>query len=188
MRVDKRLLAARACDESPDVEFTILGVAAGHTGIPDRGSLHQMGTCVRRLAGRSLGAGGGGVPDESDFAQALLALPREYDDRHGGFGGAPKFPPSRVVEFLGRPLSPETWQPWDRTSPRQPSRPDSWTPTCDEATGRRPGRSAGRAGAMAEQRCHSPAGPAARALSRRLAQAASPYLLRHADNPVDWWS
>ncbi|MFI9581206.1 thioredoxin domain-containing protein [Streptomyces sp. NPDC052236] len=61
------------------------------------------GKIVRDLAGRSLAFGGdGGVPGEEELAQALLALTREYDERHGGFGGAPKFPPSMAVEFLLR--------------------------------------------------------------------------------------
>jgi uncharacterized protein YyaL (SSP411 family) len=60
------------------------------------------GNIVRELAGRSLAYGGDGVPGEEELAQALLALTREYDERHGGFGGAPKFPPSMSVEFLLR--------------------------------------------------------------------------------------
>ncbi|OII70610.1 thioredoxin domain-containing protein [Streptomyces sp. CC77] len=64
------------------------------------------GNIVRELSGRSLtleAAGGvGGVPREAELAQALLGLTREYDERYGGFGGAPKFPPSMVVEFLLR--------------------------------------------------------------------------------------
>ncbi|WP_046507361.1 thioredoxin domain-containing protein [Streptomyces odonnellii] len=60
------------------------------------------GRIVRELAGRSLGHGGDGVPGESELSQALLGLTREYDARHGGFGGAPKFPPSMVTEFLLR--------------------------------------------------------------------------------------
>ncbi|MEU2183859.1 thioredoxin domain-containing protein [Streptomyces thermolilacinus] len=61
------------------------------------------GNIVRELSGRSLAIGGdGGAPGEPELAQALLALTREYDERHGGFGGAPKFPPSMVVEFLLR--------------------------------------------------------------------------------------
>ena len=35
-------------------------------------------------------------------AAAVAALERDYDARHGGFGGAPKFPPSLVLEFLLR--------------------------------------------------------------------------------------
>ncbi|WP_299532754.1 thioredoxin domain-containing protein [uncultured Streptomyces sp.] len=60
------------------------------------------GRIVADLAGRSLAHGGQGVPDEADLAQALLGLTRDFDDKHGGFGGAPKFPPSMVVEFLLR--------------------------------------------------------------------------------------
>jgi uncharacterized protein len=57
---------------------------------------------VRDLAGREIDYGGAKVPGEADLAQALLGLSREYDARRGGFGGAPKFPPSMVLEFLLR--------------------------------------------------------------------------------------
>ncbi|TQK52212.1 hypothetical protein FBY35_2640 [Streptomyces sp. SLBN-118] len=60
------------------------------------------GKIVRDLAGRSLAYGGEGVPGEEELAQALLGLTREYDERNGGFGGAPKFPPSMALEFLLR--------------------------------------------------------------------------------------
>ncbi|MEU7282618.1 thioredoxin domain-containing protein [Streptomyces sp. NPDC045431] len=60
------------------------------------------GNIVRELAGRSLAFGGAGVPGEQELAQALLGLTRDYDAKYGGFGGAPKFPPSMVVEFLLR--------------------------------------------------------------------------------------
>ncbi|MEV0006698.1 thioredoxin domain-containing protein [Streptomyces sp. NPDC047973] len=60
------------------------------------------GRIVRDLAGRSLAVDGGGLPGEQELAQALLGLTRDYDEKHGGFGGAPKFPPSMVIEFLLR--------------------------------------------------------------------------------------
>lgn len=60
------------------------------------------GRIVGELAGRSLAHGGQGSPGEEELAQALLALTRDYDEKHGGFGGAPKFPASMVVEFLLR--------------------------------------------------------------------------------------
>ncbi|MET9557302.1 thioredoxin domain-containing protein [Streptomyces sp. NPDC006645] len=60
------------------------------------------GRIVGELAGRSLAHGGEGTPGEEESARALLALTRDYDERHGGFGGAPKFPASMVVEFLLR--------------------------------------------------------------------------------------
>ncbi|MFC9908837.1 thioredoxin domain-containing protein [Streptomyces sp. NPDC127197] len=60
------------------------------------------GKIVRDLAGREIGFGGTGAPGEQELAQALLGLTREYDPQRGGFGGAPKFPPSMVIEFLLR--------------------------------------------------------------------------------------
>lgn len=60
------------------------------------------GRIVGELAGRSLAHGGQGTPGEEESARALLALTRDYDERYSGFGGAPKFPASMVVEFLLR--------------------------------------------------------------------------------------
>ncbi|MBD0745356.1 thioredoxin domain-containing protein [Streptomyces sp. CBMA152] len=58
---------------------------------------------VRDLSERELSYGGdAGVPGEEELAGALLGLTRDYDERHGGFGGAPKFPPSMTLEFLLR--------------------------------------------------------------------------------------
>ncbi|WP_431992056.1 thioredoxin domain-containing protein [Streptomyces albogriseolus] len=60
------------------------------------------GKITRDLADRELSVGGDEVPGEQELAQALLGLTREYDPQRGGFGGAPKFPPSMVIEFLLR--------------------------------------------------------------------------------------
>lgn len=57
---------------------------------------------VRDLAGRQLDYGKAGVPGPEELGRALLGLTREYDAVRGGFGGAPKFPPSMVLEFLLR--------------------------------------------------------------------------------------
>ncbi|MEU0649360.1 thioredoxin domain-containing protein [Streptomyces umbrinus] len=57
---------------------------------------------VRDLAGREIAFGDTQVPGEEDLAGALLGLTRDYDAGHGGFGGAPKFPPSMAIEFLLR--------------------------------------------------------------------------------------
>ncbi|MFF9621763.1 thioredoxin domain-containing protein [Streptomyces griseosporeus] len=68
-----------------------------------RGEVDEVaGKIVRDLAGRELTYGGDGAPGEQELAQALLGLTREYDAQRGGFGGAPKFPPSMVIEFLLR--------------------------------------------------------------------------------------
>ncbi|MFG2682983.1 thioredoxin domain-containing protein [Streptomyces sp. NPDC048392] len=60
------------------------------------------GKIVRDLAGREISYGDGQAPGEEQLGQALLGLTREYDAQRGGFGGAPKFPPSMVIEFLLR--------------------------------------------------------------------------------------
>ncbi|MDX2593991.1 MULTISPECIES: thioredoxin domain-containing protein [Streptomyces] len=60
------------------------------------------GKIVRDLAQREIAFQTAQVPGEQETAQALLGLTREYDQQRGGFGGAPKFPPSMVLEFLLR--------------------------------------------------------------------------------------
>ncbi len=37
---------------------------------------------------------------ERELDDAVRSLQQTYDPRHGGFGGAPKFPPASVIEFL----------------------------------------------------------------------------------------
>ncbi|GGT10982.1 thioredoxin domain-containing protein [Streptomyces kurssanovii] len=85
----------------PSFRQVLEGVSDAWTGRRD-----EVGEVAQRiasdLAARSLVAGGDGVPGEEDLARALLGLTRDYDERHGGFGGAPKFPPSMVLEFLLR--------------------------------------------------------------------------------------
>ncbi|GAA2395320.1 thioredoxin domain-containing protein [Streptomyces glaucosporus] len=61
------------------------------------------GRIAEELAGRSIGHGGDARPPGPDeLGAALLGLTREFDPVYGGFGGAPKFPPSMVLEFLLR--------------------------------------------------------------------------------------
>ena len=66
---------------------------------------------VTRVAGdvsehlRSAAMAVGEQPIEEDLlASAVRTLAGEYDARNGGFGGAPKFPPSLALEFLLRRL------------------------------------------------------------------------------------
>ncbi|MCM2577843.1 thioredoxin domain-containing protein [Streptomyces meridianus] len=62
------------------------------------------GRIVRDLASRTLALGAAEPvpPAEEDLHAALLELTRNYDASRGGFGDAPKFPPSMVLEFLLR--------------------------------------------------------------------------------------
>ncbi|MFG2592206.1 thioredoxin domain-containing protein [Streptomyces sp. NPDC048438] len=85
----------------PSFHQVLEGVVAAWTDRRDEVA-EVAGRIVRDLAGRSLAAGEGGLPGEPELAQALLRLTRDYDEKHGGFGGAPKFPPSMVIEFLLR--------------------------------------------------------------------------------------
>ncbi|MFJ4449057.1 thioredoxin domain-containing protein [[Kitasatospora] papulosa] len=85
----------------PSFQQVLEGVAAAWTDRREEVA-EVAGRIMRDLAGRSLAAAEGGLPGEPELAQALLRLTRDYDERHGGFGGAPKFPPSMVIEFLLR--------------------------------------------------------------------------------------
>jgi len=58
---------------------------------------------VAALTERStLPVGADGPPSADDLAAAVRNLAGSFDERHGGFGGAPKFPPSMVLEHLLR--------------------------------------------------------------------------------------
>jgi uncharacterized protein len=91
----------------------VLGVARAWR--EDRASVAaQAGEIAAALAGQSTaaatltvpGTGTGPEPETARLAAACEAavatLSREYDAARGGFGGAPKFPPSMVAEFLLR--------------------------------------------------------------------------------------
>ncbi len=67
------------------------------------------GRIVRDLSERTLALGvpadkeaPAQPPAAEDLGAALLGLTREFDAVRGGFGGAPKFPPSMALEFLLR--------------------------------------------------------------------------------------
>ncbi|MFE7838714.1 thioredoxin domain-containing protein [Streptomyces sp. NPDC057474] len=85
----------------PSFQQVLEGVRAAWTGRRDE-VIEVAGKIVRDLAGRELKFAAVDVPGEDELAQALLGLTREYDAARGGFGRAPKFPPSMVIEFLLR--------------------------------------------------------------------------------------
>jgi uncharacterized protein YyaL (SSP411 family) len=86
---------------SPSFRQVLEGVRAAWTDRRDEVA-EVAGKIVRDLAGREISYGDSQAPGEEELAGALLGLTREYDAQRGGFGGAPKFPPSMVVEFLLR--------------------------------------------------------------------------------------
>jgi uncharacterized protein YyaL (SSP411 family) len=72
---------------------------------------HIAAALAERAGAASAGLLAGGRPDDPGpgaqqldraCAEAVAGLAADYDARRGGFGGAPKFPPSMVIEFLLR--------------------------------------------------------------------------------------
>ncbi|HET8614446.1 MAG TPA: thioredoxin domain-containing protein [Actinomycetales bacterium] len=84
--------------------FRQLLAAIGDTWRERRGEVLDAGQRITEaLAQRGpAGAAGGGVPTSDDLGRAVRLLAREHDAERGGFGGAPKFPPSMVLEWLLR--------------------------------------------------------------------------------------
>ncbi len=67
-----------------------------------RGEVEAAGAdVVRRLSERAPATATGELTAEV-LAEAARSLAASYDAQRGGFGGAPKFPPSMVLEFLLR--------------------------------------------------------------------------------------
>ena len=58
------------------------------------GRLREMFTAASRATSEA------GQPAAGTMEVAYRGLARQFDERHAGFGGAPKFPPSLALEFL----------------------------------------------------------------------------------------
>jgi uncharacterized protein YyaL (SSP411 family) len=68
-----------------------------------RDELTNAGADVVRLLGERAAVPTEQTPPDADILEAAVAsLRSDFDPAHGGFGGAPKFPPSAVLEFLIR--------------------------------------------------------------------------------------
>ena len=64
-------------------------------------AVRAAGSIAEALAGRNLPQGSP-PPDRDDLSRAVRALAAQEDRVHGGFGGAPKFPPSAALAWLLR--------------------------------------------------------------------------------------
>ncbi len=84
----------------PKANFARLVVAVAEAWRERRDAVVKQGAEVVRALGGRLPSGG--RLDVAAVDQAVSILRREYDDTNGGFGGAPKFPPSSVLQFLLR--------------------------------------------------------------------------------------
>jgi len=77
-----------------------------------RDEIEKVGQDVaRQLRERSFAFESAPVPTGEVLATAVAGLQRDYDPERGGFGGAPKFPPSMVLEFLLREYARTGSQP-----------------------------------------------------------------------------
>ncbi|TDC70208.1 thioredoxin domain-containing protein [Streptomyces hainanensis] len=85
-----------------------------------RGEVAQVAARITGdLAGRELPYEASAPPTAEDLAVAVSGLAGEFDEEHGGFGGAPKFPPPMALEFLlrhhARTAAPEALRIVERT-------------------------------------------------------------------------
>ncbi len=91
----------------PREQFQRLVRAVADTWQRDRGAVTgQAKRIAAALAEQMSAAPAGAAPGQEAMARAgdaaLAGLEASYDPPRGGFGGAPKFPPSMVLEFLLR--------------------------------------------------------------------------------------
>ncbi len=76
--------------------------AVAETWVSRRDEVDRVGADVVRQLAERPALGGDAPPDAGALAAAVQRLHAEFDAVDGGFGGAPKFPPSMVCEFLLR--------------------------------------------------------------------------------------
>ncbi len=85
--------------------FTDVLEGVDHTWRTDRPRIAAAATQVHAALTRELrteATTSGALPALADVSAAIDALAGQFDARNGGFGAAPKFPPSMVLEFLLR--------------------------------------------------------------------------------------
>jgi len=83
--------------------FTQIVTALSDTWTERRDDVLSAGQRITEaLVARTGLASGGDLPTTDDFSAAGRSLAQDYDAVRGGFGAAPKFPPSMVLEFLLR--------------------------------------------------------------------------------------
>jgi uncharacterized protein YyaL (SSP411 family) len=74
--------------------FRTLLDAVGSAWRDRRSEVERVGSEIAGKLAATATPVDGGAPGETALAAAVAGLQREFDPAHGGFGGAPKFPPS----------------------------------------------------------------------------------------------
>ena len=121
------------------------------------GEVAEASSRIREALARTVELSGGSAFDRATLDDAVDRLGRDFDAEFGGFGGAPKFPPSMVLEFLLRVSTSSdhrqgrrgdrTW--WAGRSPR-------WLPAASMTSwpaGSRATASTGRGWCRTSRRC-----------------------------------
>ncbi|WP_375487370.1 thioredoxin domain-containing protein [uncultured Jatrophihabitans sp.] len=88
----------------PREQFLRLLGAVARTWHEQRGEVDAAGERIAAAISRAAfpDTGSMALPGPAELDTAAAALVGQFDAEHGGFGGAPKFPPSMVLEFLLR--------------------------------------------------------------------------------------
>ncbi len=85
----------------PSFQRVLRAVATAWREQPDK--VAQSGQALTEYLQRAAApAGPGQSVDRHSLALAFRSLAQQFDQQHGGFGGAPKFPPSMALDFLLR--------------------------------------------------------------------------------------
>jgi uncharacterized protein YyaL (SSP411 family) len=87
----------------PRDQFTRLLLQVAQVWRDDRAQVLDAGQRIVTAIGQAAPEfAGGEVPQAEQLDEAAARLVAQFDQTHGGFGRAPKFPPSMVLEFLLR--------------------------------------------------------------------------------------
>ncbi len=88
----------------PPRQFVELLTAVDRTWREQRAEVDAAGARIVEAISQATAfpPGDGGLPGPDELDRAASALATTFDPERGGFGGAPKFPPSMALEFLLR--------------------------------------------------------------------------------------
>jgi uncharacterized protein len=96
----------------PSLRQVLAALSEAWRDRPD--DVRRAATTVRDHLAREVALSGDGLTAD-DLDHAVETLERDFDESRGGFGGAPKFPPSMVLELLRRRTDETSTRMLDRT-------------------------------------------------------------------------
>ncbi|MER5320824.1 thioredoxin domain-containing protein [Streptosporangium roseum] len=125
----------------PQFQRLLAGVSNAWNG--DREAVLEQGSKIVEALNERSALPSGPLPTPDTLARAVQSLSRSFDQVRGGFGGAPKFPPSMALEFLLRygaaaehRTGAEGGEPEDRREPGAGAGAGAGAPTATAMAGR----------------------------------------------------